>query len=711
MKNILPFALLLVFLVPAVADETLISYGAAGYRIEDIETTDVSVSLTSNGTLLAEFGDTVDWPSINFSGPWDLSHANYLHVDLTNHGDQALRLEVIVYDRRPHSWQEALAQRVYLTPGETKHVKLQLIHQPESAGELSLIGAKQIPLGFSSPEGIQTEQVLDIKVSKTQNGYVDVIEIGNFYLSGEYEAVDGKSLLPLIDRFGQYRHADWPGKVHSEEELRAVTDDELQELADSPDIPGYDRFGGWADGPQLKATGRFRTEKYEGKWYLVDPDGHLFFSLGLNAVEVAGSGTYTPITAESLEWFEELPSPNNWSKHGQFYNVRKIYSGGYSGRTEPGFSFLAWNLYRKYGNDWKEQAREITVKRLRSWGINTLGNWSEPEISSMNKVPFTAGFALAGSGARTLGGGSWKLGDVWDPWDPEFPVIVDRLVNNIKPLASSPWCIGLFVDNELYWDKGLATDVLKSSEDQPAKQKLIEVLKEQYSDIRSLNKAWRTDFADWSAMGKTKGYELNQAARADLDAFNEMVARAYYKTIRDSIHTQIPGCLYLGSRFARVSPSSFRAAAEYCDVVSLNIYRDSLYGYLPPDQVDAPLMVTEFHFGARDAGMWGGGLVEVESQDARAEAYVNFVESVLLDPRFVGCHWFEYYDQPVAGRSFNGENYNIGFVNSVDVPYVEMVEATRDLASYMYELRASQGETLQESASTQASEESCSQNE
>ena len=41
------------------------------------------------------------------------------------------------------------------------------------------------------------------------------------------------------------------------------------------------KFGGWKDGPRLEATGYFRTEKVNGKWALVDPEGYLYFALGL----------------------------------------------------------------------------------------------------------------------------------------------------------------------------------------------------------------------------------------------------------------------------------------------------------------------------------------------------------------------------------------------------------------------------------------------
>ena len=51
-----------------------------------------------------------------------------------------------------------------------------------------------------------------------------------------------------------------------------------------------DEWGGWSAGPQLKATGWFRTEKLDGRWWLVTPSGHRFWSVGLDCVGPEASG-------------------------------------------------------------------------------------------------------------------------------------------------------------------------------------------------------------------------------------------------------------------------------------------------------------------------------------------------------------------------------------------------------------------------------------
>ncbi|MBN2582969.1 MAG: beta-agarase, partial [Planctomycetes bacterium] len=110
-----------------------------------------------------------------------------------------------------------------------------------------------------------------------------------------------------------------------------------------------------------------------------------------------------------------------------------------------------------------------------------------------------------------------------------------------------------------------------------------------------------------------------------------------------------------------------------------------------PVEADVPVIIGEFHFGALDRGMFHTGLVSVEDQQQRAAAYGDYVRGVLAHPQFVGCHWFKYMDEPTTGRPLDEENYQIGFLDIVDTPYPEIIEASRAVGGEMYRLRASDG--------------------
>ena len=118
----------------------------------------------------------------------------------------------------------------------------------------------------------------------------------------------------------------------------------------------------------------------------------------------------------------------------------------------------------------------------------------------------------------------------------------------------------------------------------------------------------------------------------------------------------------------------------------MNIYNRKPAKDLPSGAEDKPMINGEFHFGALDRGMFHTGLVATQDQNARAQCYRNFVNACLDHPRFVGTHWFQWQDQALTGRP-DGENYQIGFLNVADMPYPELVEASREVAAKMYRRR------------------------
>ena len=92
---------------------------------------------------------------------------------------------------------------------------------------------------------------------------------------------------PCIDEFGQWAHADWPRKIKSREQLEQELADEEKTL--KPGDFGYCEYGGYAS-TKAKATGFFRVEQIDGKWWFVDPHGHLFLSTGSNGLGGRGGG-------------------------------------------------------------------------------------------------------------------------------------------------------------------------------------------------------------------------------------------------------------------------------------------------------------------------------------------------------------------------------------------------------------------------------------
>ena len=69
-------------------------------------------------------------------------------------------------------------------------------------------------------------------------------------------------------------------------------------------LPPSDRFGGILQGQSFEATGFFRTVRANGRWRLVNPEGHDFFSLGIDVVSPKVGATF--ITGREF-MFTRLP--------------------------------------------------------------------------------------------------------------------------------------------------------------------------------------------------------------------------------------------------------------------------------------------------------------------------------------------------------------------------------------------------------------------
>jgi hypothetical protein len=153
-----------------------------------------------------------------------------------------------------------------------------------------------------------------------------------------------------------------------------------------------------------------------------------------------------------------------------------------------------------------------------------------------------------------------------------------------------------------------------------------------------------------------------------------------------------PHHLNLGMRYAWISSDLLYRAGQRFDVFSINGY--NFPG--PPDTAEIarrsnkPVMIGEFHFGATDRGLPATGIQGTTSQAERAKAYRYYVEQGFSRPEIVGLHYFQWFDQAIAGR-FDGENFNIGFMDICHQPYPELMQSARQTHERLYSVAA--GET------------------
>ena len=598
--------------------------------------------------------------------PWNLLGWTNLILEVENRSDREQYVESF-FD----SFNYAVGV-AYIPPHTTKEVGLLFLNVDTLSLEAKQFpGVHGYPAGrvwrWSSPDPsalkkirvsfplIQAGDNVVLKSAVLKNRYT-------LYTDEEYQ-----EMLPFVDKYGQGVHEDFPGKISTDEELIALDKAEDEMISADPRDPEWDQYGGWAAGPQLEATGHFRVQKYEGKWWLVDPEGRLFWSHGINCFR-QDIGESSPM--EGREHLYEF-IPQEGDPLYQF--IRQNSSRGT--RT---ISFLDMNRYRKWGDEWLEKSVDKGFRRMGYWRINTVGNWSDRQFTEAKRAPYTANF-----GAR-------NKGNLTDYFDPEFAANFERTVSRGRNL-DDPWCIGYFVDNEIPWGTktSLAEGAVKGT--YPfSKKEMEKYLKGKYGTPAALNAVWGSDFKTWADFQSST--EIFDGAKEDLEYFTRVMAEEYFKVVSSTLKKYAPNKLYLGSR---VNVGDYLGAAwqfvveissKYCDVVTLNRYYYTLFSFREGEGYDFPTMIGEFHFGAIDTGMWHPGLCYGYTQENRADLYKHFVMDALKDSHFVGTHWFQYNDQPLIGR-FDGENYNIGFINHRDAPNQELVDAAREVGSQMYHIR------------------------
>jgi hypothetical protein len=555
-------------------------------------------------------------------------------------------------------------------------------------------------------------------------------------------AYDPMFLTGIVDQFGQNAKQDFVGKINSVDELITQRQQEALTLTGKLD-ESRSQYGGWSNGPKLKATGFFRTEKVDSKWSLVDPDGYLYLATGIDIIRLANSSTMTgydvdakyivqptanDVTPEDSQRLNRINSaainsrfvasdvrknmftwlPSYDEPLGKHYDYRRSAHSGPLSKGET-YSFYAANLERKYQTDTQEYMQgwqDTTINRMINWGFTSLGNWTDPAYYNNDKIPYFANGWIIGD-YKTISSGDDFWGAMPDVFDPKFE---ERAMATAKVIydevKGNPWCVGIFVDNEKSFGRsdsdnshyGIVINTLtKDAAQVPTKVAFSNTIKQKYHTIDKLNLAWGKKLIDWSEFDKGFDSSLqNQQQREDYALLLTVYADKYFSTVDKALQHYLPNHLYLGSRFPDwgMPIEVVKSSAKYVDVISFNSYKEGLpksaWTFL--EDIDMPSIIGEFHIGAKDSGLYHPGLILASDQQDRGEMYKDYMNSVIDNPYFVGAHWFQYIDSPSTGRAYDGENYNVGFISVTDTPYPHMVEAAKEINSNMYQRRFKQQE-------------------
>lgn len=553
----------------------------------------------------------------------------------TDYGYNELRVMSYV----PNAWNKLAIPLKFYRDLPSANIDLAATYnQPRYTGWINL-GGKRGPLHGVDSIGFRMRVPIGNPEIEIRSVQLAVDDPGDEYLG----------TIPAVDEFGQSNLADYEDKIHSLEQLKKEWEaEDIEEVSTEP--YNYSQYGGYRQ-KQVKATGFFRTEKIDGRWWFVDPEGYLFLSVGVDCIGSGRAGNAKDVD-KRRNMFGELPPDEFRSKQ--------------EGRSDQ-YNYGLWNLYRRYGEDYMAKGNEMVIKRMDKWGINTIANWSDPNVIALNRKAFMISMRTG-----VMERGLMGLADVYAP---DFRAkLNEALMNSVSKYRDNPWLIGYFVGNEPAWigEEARLCDIILNGDDSPIKRELQKFL------------------AGGDSPEKRK-------------QFIYQTFRTFLASVKEAQKKYDPNHLNLGIRFGNISEMDeelLKICSESFDVLSFNCY-DTVPGKEMMDRAlsitGLPMIIGEYHFGTVDRGM-AQSLWQVNSQEERGIAYRYYTENAYSHPGLIGTAYFQWCDQDLTGR-FDGENYNCGLIDVTDRPYKHQVNAMSETAKRLYDVHAGTAEPFNQRAS------------
>ncbi len=481
------------------------------------------------------------------------------------------------------------------------------------------------------------------------------------------------SLAPFVDRYGQSRHADWPGKVARDEDLKRAAEDEAKRSKGWARPKNLDAYGGATDaGWKETASGFFRVARRNGVWWLITPAGNPVYYTGFCTADIVPFEK-TPVS-EREKLFAELPPKAGdaaaaWGKD--------VWGAGDGADY---VSFYTANVVRKYGSGWREKSEQSIRDRVARWGFSGLGKWSA-RLSNVPDLP-----VLYYGGVPHIS----RHPDIFNPAVREE--IREALRSQIAPRVSDPYLIGWSIGNE-YPEIILASevnDIMAGAATLPAKRALVDygVDTLHSGSVADAAKAWGVEAATRDA--------LYAATPKPNDSDREMLRRffagRYYRFLYETVKSLDPNHLYFGFWIVPgwwENEEDWRLITPYCDVIGYDRYADTFSDAMLDRLMtasDKPVLCGEFAFPPHYGGTRGFGVYTTWS-DSDAEAgrkYAAWTRDAARSPYCVGQFYFQYRDQPITGRGPGrgdrlviDERFAFGLVDITDRPKWDLVEPVR----------------------------------
>ena len=386
-----------------------------------------------------------------------------------------------------------------------------------------------------------------------------------------------------------------------------------------------DLYGGLANTTQ-KATGFFRTEKINNRWWMIDPIGNEFITTAVNVLRQGKS----PNNVTAFQ--NKFATVENWMKES-----KQMFD-------ENGFNVAG---------SWSDLAAIIAYNKTTSKPIvyttqlSLLSNFrhkvikENPERKSLSELSFI--------------------------FDEEFKTFCDKELQKIVAYKNDANLLGHFSDNEIPFTHNEFNDLLKDRN-----PNLLNWLKEKGIDEANITTETKKEF-------------IGLVAAKYFSTVAPLIKKydPNHLYIGSRLHSNAKNNQFI---FKAAEPFVYIVSINYygfwqpqqTDIDNWNLWTSK------------PFFITEFYTKAEETGMSnlsGAGWI-VKTHKDRGIHYQNFCLELLKAKNCVGWHWFRYQDNDPNDKTADASNSdsNKGIVDTEYNGYAELLKWMKELNNNKYAL-------------------------
>jgi len=442
--------------------------------------------------------------------------------------------------------------------------------------------------------------------------------------SGNYESVTVEAKTRSRDASGSPKFSDWKPF-----ETRLVAN--IKDF--KPVAVEHNKYGS-VKGIRSKATGFFRVEKINERWWVIDPEGYAGINIAMNSVNTGKSArnkaAYAQKFANNTDWIQKTKA--------------ELQGLGFNGTG-------SWSTYTSIikANAQSDKPLSYTI------------NWN-----------FMSSYGKKRGGTYSVPGHTGYPGNVIFVFDPEFEKFCDEHARQLAQYKDDPNLFGYFSDNEMPFSLKNLENYLKLQKDDPG-----------YIAAKK-----------WLDQKGISAEQITDKERAEFLAF---AAERYFSIVAKAIKKYDPNHLYLGSRLyssEKNVPEFMKAAGKYVDLISINYYGV----WTPNKKLMAnwekwsgkPFIITEYYTKGMDSGLpnISGAGWQVKTQEDRGKFYQNYCLALLESKACVGWHWFKYQDNDPTNTKaeLSNQDANKGIVDNDYNLYRPLADKMKELNQNYFQL-------------------------